>query len=295
MFKEEKALPESIDVLTVLRYDNQTIPESGNTAHSGVVKMLKIERHNLIDQEIRKAGFVLVPELSEKLDCSEETVRRDLKEMEKAGKLVRTHGGAYLMEKYDKGYPIELRKSYLQHTKEKLAEAAVKEIRENDVVMLDSSTTCLAIAEAILARELNITLVTNSLAICSLFSGANSGVNLICVGGTFRRRTMSFADPNTVEALRRYYADCAFVSCPKVNVEFGLSDNHISEANVRRQMLCNAQRKVLVVDHTKFEGNANILFDGLEKIGLIITDQHLPEAFEAYAAQREIEVRICQE
>ena len=98
-----------------------------------------------------------------------------------------------------------------------------------------------------------------------------------------------------MEALRRYYADCAFVSCPKVNVEFGLSDNHISEANVRRQMLCSAQKKVLVVDHTKFEGNANILFDGLEKIGLIITDQHLPEAFEAYAAQREIEVRICQE
>ena len=60
-------------------------------------------------------------------------------------------------------------------------------------------------------------------------------------------------------------------------------------------MLCNAQRKVLVVDHTKFEGNANILFDGLEKIGLIITDQRLPEAFEAYAAQREIEVRVCPE
>ena len=213
-------------------------------------------------------------------------------------------GGSYRLErvqvwldpeKYDKGYPIELRKSYLQHTKEKLAEAAVKEIHENDVVLLDSSTTCLAIAEAILARELNITLVTNSLAICNLFSGANSGVNLVCVGGTFRRRTLSFADPNTVEALRRYYADCAFVSCPKVNVEFGLSDNHISEANMRRQMLCNAQRKILVVDHTKLEGNANILFDGLEKIGLIITDQRLPEEFEAYAAEKKIEVRVCPE
>ena len=285
-------MPESIDVLTVLRYDNQTIPESGNTAHSGVVKMLKIERHNLIDQEIRKAGFVLVPDMSEKLQCSEETVRRDLKEMEKAGKLVRTHGGAYLVEKYDKGYPIELRKSYLQHTKERLAEAAVKEIRENDVVMLDSSTTCLAIAEAILARELNITLVTNSLAICSLFSGANSGVNLICVGGTFRRRTMSFADPNTVEALRRYYADCAFVSCPKVNVEFGLSDNHISEANVRRQMLKSAKMKILVVDHTKFEGTANHLFEGLENVDLVITDQRVPEDFEQFAARRQIQIQV---
>ncbi len=168
-------------------------------------------------------------------------------------------------------------------------------IHENDVIMLDASTTCLAIAHAILNRGLGVTLITNSLEVCNLLGEANSNISLVCVGGTFRRRTSSFADPNTVEALRRYYADKAFVSCPKVNAEFGLSDNHISEANVRRQMLCNAQRKVLVVDHTKFEGNANILFDGLEKIGLIITDQHLPEAFEAYAAQREIEVRICQE
>ena len=113
--------------------------------------MLKIERQNLIDQDLRKAGYVLVPELSEKLRCSEETVRRDLREMEIAGKLVRTHGGAYLVEKYDKGYPIELRKSYLQHTKERMAAAAVSIIQENDMVMLDSSTTCLTIAEAILA------------------------------------------------------------------------------------------------------------------------------------------------
>ena len=75
--------------------------------------MLKIERQNLIDQEIRKAGYVLVPNLSELLKCSEETIRRDLKEMERTGRLVRTHGGAYLVEKYDKGYPVELRKSYL--------------------------------------------------------------------------------------------------------------------------------------------------------------------------------------
>ena len=226
--------------------------------------MLKIERHNIIDQEIRKQGFVLVPGLSELLCCSEETIRRDLKEMEKAGKLVRTHGGAYLIEKYDKGYPIELRKSYLQHTKERLAETAFDLIHENDVIMLDSSTTCLAIAQLILTHGI--------------------------AGGTFRRRTSSFADPNTVEALRRYYADKAFISCPKVSAELGLSDNHISEANVRKQMLRNAQMKILVADHTKFEGNANILFEGLEDLNVIITDQKLPEEMESFASRRKIEV-----
>ena len=254
--------------------------------------MLKVERHNLIDQEIRKAGFVLVPALSEQLLCSEETIRRDLKEMEKAGKLVRTHGGAYLVEKYDKGYPIELRRSYLQKAKDQMADVAISEIRENDVVMLDSSTTCLTLAEKIFQRGMPLTLITNSLAICNLFSSANSDINLIMVGGTFRRRTSSCADPNTVEAIRRYYADKAFISCPKLNPEFGLSDNHISEANVRRQMLKNAKEKILIVDHTKFEGNANILFEGLESVDLIITDQSLSPAFDTYAAERSIRV-LC--
>ena len=257
--------------------------------------MLKIERHNIIDQEIRKQGFVLVPSMSERLGCSEETIRRDLKEMEKAGKLVRTHGGAYLIEKYDKGYPIELRRSYLQHTKERLAEAALTLVHENDVIMLDSSTTCLAIAEEILRRGVSVTLITNALEVCGLFREANSNINLICVGGTFRRRTSSFADPNTVEAIRRYYADIALISCPKVSAEFGLSDNHISEANVRKQMLRNAEKKVLVADHTKFEGNANILFEGLEELNVIITDQKLPEALESFAARGGIELLYSQE
>lgn len=257
--------------------------------------MLKIERQNLIDRELGKAGYVLVPGLSELLGCSEETIRRDLREMESAGKLVRTHGGAYLVEKYDKGYPLELRKSYLQHTKQRMAAAAVGEIQENDMVMLDSSTTCLAVAEAILARNMNVTLITNSLAICDLFSSANSNVNLIGIGGVFRRRTSSFADPNTVEALRHYYADKAFISCPKLSVEQGLSDNHISEATVRRQMLRSAQKRILVVDHTKFEGTANHLFDGLDSVDLVITDQPLPEDFAAYAAKKKMQVLYAQD
>ena len=141
--------------------------------------MLKIERHNVIDQEIRKQGFVLVPGLSELLSCSEETIRRDLKEMEKAGKLVRTHGGAYLVEKYDKSYPIELRKSYLQHTKERLAEAAIALIKENDVVMLDASTTCLAIAAAMARHVVLASSMTTSFSLMRAMA-ASARRSLVC-------------------------------------------------------------------------------------------------------------------
>ena len=253
--------------------------------------MLKIERHNLISQQLSSQGFVLVTEMSEILKCSEETIRRDLKEMERDGKLVRTHGGAYQAEKYDKSYPMELRKIQNHRIKERFAEQAISYIKDNDMIMLDSSTTCLALAEVIIDHGMSITLITNSFAIVSLCHEKNSDINLICVGGAYRKRTSAFADPNTVESLKRYHADKAFISCPKLTIEFGLSDNHISEANVRKQMILQSEKRFLLVDHEKFNGSANIPFEGLEKMDYLITDQRLSFEWEKYAQEHNISIK----
>ena len=110
--------------------------------------MLKLERQLFIEKELHEKGSVLVSELSKVLDCSEETIRRDIKEMEAAGKLNKIHGGAYLPDKYDKGVPIELRESFFASEKEQMADKAVDIIKDHSVIMLDSSTTCLKLAEA---------------------------------------------------------------------------------------------------------------------------------------------------
>ena len=257
--------------------------------------MLKVERQKIIREELQKQGFVLVPALGKLFNCSEETIRRDLKEMENNGTLVRTHGGAYQVENYDKGYPLELRKSYMPKTKANLSKLVLGEIKENDVLMIDSSSTCLSLMQEIVARQMNVTVVTNSLAIFNLCNKEKTGVNLICVGGAFRRRTSSFADPNTVEALRNYHADKAFISCPKVTIDFGLSDNHISEANVRKQMLRQSEKKYLLADHTKFDASATIPFEGLEQLDFIVTDHKLPGEWLEYAKQHRITIRYAEE
>ena len=252
--------------------------------------MLKIERQNIIEREINKQGFVLVPTLSELFNCSEETVRRDLKEMETEGKLIRTHGGAYLIEKYDKSYPTKLRKSYMSRTKEHMAALALAHIRDNEVIMIDSSTTCMALAEALVQSQKPLTVVTNSLQIATYCDNNNTNINLVCVGGTFRKRTSSFADQHSVDLLRQFRADRAFISCPKMTLEYGLSDNHNSEARVREAMLRQAKFKAVLMDHTKFDESANILFDGLENLDLIISDYKLPEEWEEFASRNGISV-----
>ena len=95
--------------------------------------MLKFERQRYIENEINKKGSVTISELSKVLEVSEETIRRDLKELEMFNKLIRTHGGAYISEVEDKGIPIELRAKFLSNEKELMADFIVKNIiNENE-------------------------------------------------------------------------------------------------------------------------------------------------------------------
>lgn len=250
--------------------------------------MLKIDRHSFIEQELMINGSVQISTLSEALQCSEETIRRDLKELESAGKLTRTQGGAYLMDRYDKSYPSKLRKDFFQDKKADMARIALKYIKDSDVIMMDSSTTCLALAEALIFSKRNVTIITNSLLICELCSERATNINLISLGGTFRQRTSSFVGPHTLATLNGYYADHAFISCPYITLGHGLSDHKLDEAKVRETMMHNSREKILIMDHTKFTSNGNILFGELASVDVLITDQILPEGWEDYCRQHNI-------
>lgn len=265
--------------------------ETNNRKGCGI--MLKIDRQTAIEQELAKNGSVLIPALSQQLHCSEETIRRDLRELEASGKLTRTHGGAYLMEKYDKSYPTKLRKIYFQDIKARMARCAFQYVRENDVIMLDSSTTCLELARTLVDAKYNVTVITNSLLICELCSERLSNINLVCLGGTFRRRTSSFTGYHTTDILSGYHADRAFISCPKITPEQGMSDNHLNEAKVREGMLLHAQERILLMDHTKFGPSANVLFGSLELIDRIITDEPVDGRWDAVQSRTGLKIEYC--
>ena len=171
--------------------------------------MLKIERFARIEEELKKKGSLEIPSLSQMLGCSEETVRRDLRELESVGKLNRIRGGAYLSDKYDKTYASPLRKTLYQQEKSQMSQKAMEFIHDRDVLFLDSSTTCLTLAGLLLNSKLSLTIVTNSMMICSLCTEPNSHINLICLGGSLRARTLSFVGYHTTDILSTYYADCA--------------------------------------------------------------------------------------
>lgn len=255
--------------------------------------MLKIDRQDFIENELRQKGSALISELSVQLNCSEETIRRDLKEMEGNDKLKRIHGGAFLPEKYDKSVPIKLRETFLVKEKERMVNGAIKFIKENDVIMLDSSTTCLKLAQAIFNLGIAVTIITNSFKICDCFYKSNSPAHVISTGGTLKAKHCSFSGYKALDTIRSFVADKAFISCPYIDLNYGLSDNNQDAAMIRETMLKQSIEKFIIADHTKFSNVSTVVFYELKDINTIITDKELSNEWMDKCSEFQIDVKCC--
>lgn len=255
--------------------------------------MLKISRHDFIEQELRKHGSVLISDVCQQLGCSTETVRRDLKELEAEGKAERIYGGAYLPETYDKGVPITLRETFFPEEKQHMAELAIKFISDGDVIMLDASSTCLRLAQTLLNANRKITIITNSLSICSIYDKYPIAANVVCLGGKLRSKTSSFVGYQTTELIKDYIVDKAFISCPSVDLCFGLIDNNPEDAMVRKTMLQQSRKHFLIVDHTKFSSHSEVVIANLKEVHSIITDREVSPEWKQKCDQLHIALNYC--
>lgn len=257
--------------------------------------MLKIERHNYILNKLKNDGSVLISDLSAALNCHEETIRRDLKELEASVDLKRIYGGAYLDDPKDSSVPAELRGCFFKDEKKAMGQAAMSYINPGDTIMLDSSTTCLQLAECIINSDVPLTLITNSLQICSLCaSSSNTAITLVCLGGQLRQKTMSFVGCKTVDMLSANYAAAAFFSNPAIDIQFGLSDTNLNESQVRKCMLQHSKKHIFLMDHTKFSKISDNIFGTLRDIDTMITDQPLPAQWETALRENDILIDYAQ-
>ncbi|NVF11201.1 DeoR/GlpR transcriptional regulator [Anaerococcus sp. AGMB00486] len=237
--------------------------------------MLKIDRQNKILDLLKRNDSVLVTELSDFFNCSDETIRRDLKELEKSNLLTRTHGGAFLTQKNDKTYPTKIRNILLLKEKIRICKKALEIIDNNDFIFLDSSKTCYQLAKFILESGLSVTIATNSFIISQLCTQKKNDINLIVLGGYLRNNNMSTVGVEAVEQINNYFADKCFISPPKVNLEKGIFDNNILESKVREAMITNSNKKIILADNTKFQSITNYKITNTSNFDLLISDIEL--------------------
>lgn len=240
------------------------------------------ERRSRIIQELVSAGQVPIDELARRCGVSRMTVHRDLDILLARGLLRKGRGGpapaSSLLVESNFHYRMHQRAG----VKRALALAAARHIASGQVVVLDDSTTTLPITDSI--RTLDAaTVITNSLPIVEALEEAPH-VDVICTGGhlipTFRA-FFGLACEASLSALR---ADIVFLSTSAVR---GHAVQHQSQEVVRakRAMMQMAERRVLVVDHTKFGRTALNNFARMDEFDHIIVDDGL--SAETAAALRE--------
>ena len=235
--------------------------------------MYPAERQQQIVSRARAQGRVDVAALSEALDVTAETVRRDLTVLERQGVLRRVHGGAIPVERLGFEPAVAEREAVLVAEKERIAKAALDEIPEDGTIAIDAGTTTLRLVE-LMPADRELTVVTNSLP-HALRLSTLPNITLHVVGGRVRGRTLATVDEAAQRFLRELFVDVAFVGANGVSVQRGLTTPDRSEAAVKAALIESARRAIVLADHTKFGSDHFAKFAELADADTVITDSGL--------------------
>ena len=229
--------------------------------------MFKSERQNKIIEILKERDYASVRLLCSLLFASEPTIRRDLTALEQEGIIRRSHGGAILVRD-EISRPLAFRKEVMQAEKRKIAQKAAELIPQGAVLFIDASTTAGHLIPLLKGKD--ITVITNGLATLNLLQ--EQKIKAKCIGGDLLHSSMCFAGRSAERFLEELHADLLFFSISCLN-EFGeITDYSEEEIYLRKVMLQHAKKRILLLDHTKFQKTATFRLCTLKEIEGIITD-----------------------
>lgn len=233
--------------------------------------MLAIERRNEILEKLQTERRVVVSELSQFYDVSEETIRRDLEKLVVDGYAIKSYGGAVINEHSNSDLPFNVRKNRNVIGKQKMADLVASRIKDGEYIILDASSTAVYIAKALKEKN-NLTVITNSIEIVMELLDA-PGVTVISTGGVSREGSFALVGPQTDRMLKSYHVDKAVISCKGFDLDAGFMDSDELHANNKRTMLEAARERILAADASKFGMSAFITVGTLNDITTVVTDE----------------------
>ena len=266
------------------------------TAEAEVKQMLQYERFEKIIDMLRQQPSVRVTDLVPILDASESTIRRDIAELDKEGRLRKVFGGAVALEAKRPGNGTAgadtARKVNVQHRdidakaksrvdeKTKVAVRAAALIEEGDLVYIDAGTTTGSMIEHIDCYS--ATYVTNG--VRHAIDLAERGFRTYLLSGLIKASTEAIIGYDAVDSLKKYHFDKCFIGTDGIDQENGLTTLDIEESMVKTEVIRRSGKVYVLADSSKFGLVAKIKFASLEA-GTIITDQ-LPN--QGFRSQTEI-------
>jgi DeoR family transcriptional regulator, fructose operon transcriptional repressor len=251
--------------------------------------MFSEERRSRILELIRARKKVTVHELCQLLEVSPATVRGDLRDLDREGLLVRTHGGA--LEKSQTGYePICSQRSANLTAKRAIAVAARRYVADGDTILLDTGTTTLELAQQLTPMQ-QLRVVTNDLEIARVLEGV-SGVEVVLLGGTLRQGYHCTVGPTGVRALADLRVDSAFLATNSLSVEAGATTPDLQQAETKRAMCAIAGKVIMLCDSSKLGRASFARFADPSQIDILVTER-MSEADGAAWQEQGVEVVLA--
>ena len=234
--------------------------------------MLTSQRKQLILQRLQRDGQVVAKVLSDEWGLSEDTVRRDLRELAAEGQLQRVHGGA-LPASAAVG-DLRLRQQLAPDEKRLLGQAGAALVRPGQVVILDGGTTSLQVVQH-LPLHLHATVVTHSPVVAAALAG-HVHIEVLGLGGRLYRHSMVHVGASVVEAAGRLRADLFLMGVTGVHAEAGLTTGDFEEAAVKRALHQRAAETVVLASSDKLGAASPFTVAALGDIATLVVPATAP-------------------
>lgn len=226
-------------------------------------------RRDEISKMVLSEAEVKVKELSKTFRVSMETIRKDLNYLDEIGMVVKTHGGAKVINDYYQ-LPVDVKLQEHVSAKRFIARRALDLIDDNSVVFLDAGSTTIQLAKLLKIKH-GLTIVTNSLVVADIALESNQ--NVICTGGVAQKRGKCLVGYYAISVLDSIHIDTLITGTDGFMGMDGPTTFSLEEVEIRRHALKNADRKVLICDASKFSRTSTYQFAKFEEYDYFITNE----------------------
>ena len=237
-------------------------------------------------ETLRRDERVLVGPLAERFGVSEETIRRDLANLEQLGLAVKCYGGATLADSRN-APPFKVRKKLNVEEKKTAAALVAQMIDDGDFLMLDDSSTSYFVLRALHGKK-GLTIVTNSIEIILELSSLHESWKLISTGGHLDQDVFAFFGRQAEDMIRSFHVDKAIISCTGIDMSGQFTEAGIENANIKQAMMASARETILAMDSHKFDKTAFISVGDLRQISAVVTDADPGPQWREFLAEQNV-------
>lgn len=230
--------------------------------------MLKSERQEFILHQVNLHNKVLSTDLSDQINVSDDTIRRDLQQLSDEGKIIKVHGGALSPSFHNSRHSSKEVYAYTQ--KKMIAQKAVSLIKDGMFILTSGGTTIIELARS-LPPDLHATFISGSIpALFEYISHPN--IEVIVIGNKVSKNSMITVGAEAISMIKNLKVDLCFLGINAINLENGVSDNDWEVAQIKKAMVASSSKLVCLTISEKINSQQPIQVCDVEQIDTLITE-----------------------